>query len=272
MNDINDTNGFSSQIYTIVPQKDKVNKTRNTNITEELGKYINNFLYKLYEKNKDVVTSITPEITKNDIEIFRKKEINKSIKDKYKFYCTKFPSCPSYKPITWLRFECLLLSVFSYFLDVIFEDKTIEDSKSKKEYLLDKATSTIIGLDFQIKELKEFENFFNWLKNINNLGEKILLEKPEGEAVDKFLEDESIIGFVTETIDNKVHKKILCLKKFAFEMILSEHKIDKKRFLEYMDYNQKVKPNVDERGKRHDVKIPFKKYPKQKRLYRFYIS
>ncbi len=209
---------LNSQIYTIIPRKETVTRTRNIKVTKELGNYINNFLYKLFLKYDDIIDEES-----NILSIFidsckeqeRKEEINKTIGSKYKYFCEKFTECPPYKPNTWLYFECLLLSVFSYFLDITFdiefEEATKWSSKETKESLLNKAINAIIKP--QINGIEEFEKFFNQLKNIDNFGEKILLEKPEGEAVKQFLNDEFTIGFVKETIENKKKRKILYLNK-----------------------------------------------------------
>lgn len=267
---------LNSQIYTIIPRKETVTRTRNIKVTKELGNYINNFLYKLFLKYDDIIDEES-----NILSIFidsckeqeRKEEINKTIGSKYKYFCEKFTECPPYKPNTWLYFECLLLSVFSYFLDITFdiefEEATKWSSKETKESLLNKAINAIIKP--QINGIEEFEKFFNQLKNIDNFGEKILLEKPEGEAVKQFLNDEFTIGFVKETIENKKKRKILYLKKIELEKMLSDNNIDKNKFLEHMYSKQIVKVNKDGEKIRYDIKTSFKNYSSQERLYAFYI-
>ncbi len=267
---------LNSQIYTIIPRKETVTRTRNIKVTKELGNYINNFLYKLFLKYDDIIDEES-----NILSIFidsckeqeRKEEINKTIGSKYKYFCEKFTECPPYKPNTWLYFECLLLSVFSYFLDITFdiefEEATKWSSKETKESLLNKAINAIIKP--QINGIEEFEKFFNQLKNIDNFGEKILLEKPEGEAVKQFLNDEFTIGFVKETIENKKKRKMLYLKKIALEKMLSDNNIDKNKFLEHMYSKQIVKVNKDGEKIRYDIKTSFKNYSSQERLYAFYI-
>jgi len=238
--------------------------------------HIYNFLYKLFLKYDDIIDEES-----NILSIFidsckeqeRKEEINKTIGSKYKYFCEKFTECPPYKPNTWLYFECLLLSVFSYFLDITFdiefEEATKWSSKETKESLLNKAINAIIKP--QINGIEEFEKFFNQLKNIDNFGEKILLEKPEGEAVKQFLNDEFTIGFVKETIENKKKRKMLYLKKIALEKMLSDNNIDKNKFLEHMYSKQIVKVNKDGEKIRYDIKTSFKNYSSQERLYAFYI-
>lgn len=267
---------LNSQIYTIIPRKETVTRTRNIKVTKELGNYINNFLYKLFLKYDDIIDEES-----NILSIFidsckeqeRKEEINKTIGSKYKYFCEKFTECPPYKPNTWLYFECLLLSVFSYFLDITFdiefEEATKWSSKETKESLLNKAINAIIKP--QINGIEEFEKFFNQLKNIDNFGEKILLEKSEGEAVKQFLNDEFTIGFVKETIENKKKRKILYLKKIELEKMLSDNNIDKNKFLEHMYSKQIVKVNKDGEKIRYDIKTSFKNYSSQERLYAFYI-
>ena len=262
---------LNSQIYTIIPRKETVTRTRNIKVTKELGNYINNFLYKLFLKYDDIIDEES-----NILSIFidsckeqeRKEEINKTIGSKYKYFCEKFTECPPYKPNTWLYFECLLLSVFSYFLDITFdiefEEATKWSSKETKESLLNKAINAIIKP--QINGIEEFEKFFNQLKNIDNFGEKILLEKPEGEAVKQFLNDEFTIGFVKETIENKKKRKILYLKKIELEKMLSDNNIDKNKFLEHMYSKQIVKVNKDGEKIRYDIKTSFKNYSSQERF------
>lgn len=270
---------LSPQIYTIVPRKNAVTKTRNITVTKELGNYINNFLYKLYFEYHIKPNSKNPEIPllffSYESEKNRKREINKAIKEKYKYFCEKFTECPPYKPNTWLHFECLLLSVFSYFLDITFdiefEEVTNISSKEIKENLLNKAINAIIKPKFQINGIEEFEKFFNQLKNIDNFGEKILLEKPEGEAVKQFLNDKFTIGFVKEVVENKEERKILYFKRAALEMMLSDSNINKNEFLEYMYSKQIVKVNKDGEKIRYDIKTSFKNYSSQERLYAFYI-
>lgn len=267
---------LSPQIYTLVPRQSAVTKTRNITVTKELGNYINNFLYKLSFK---YYINTNPKIPLaflfGDKEEDRKKKINKAIKEKHKYFCEKFTECPPYKPNTWLHFECLLLSVFSYFLDITFdiefEEVTNISSKEIKENLLNKAINAIIKPKFQINGIEEFEKFFNQLKNIDNFGEKILLEKPEGEAVKQFLNDKFTIGFVKEVVENKEERKILYFKRAALEMMLSDSNINKNEFLEYMYSKQIVKGNKDGEKIRYDIKTSFKNYSSQERLYAFYI-
>lgn len=245
-------NYTSDEIYTIILKESTENKTKNRNvkITTELGNYVYNFLAELNFKFNDIYMS---------------KVINQELSKKYDEYTNKFSECVGEKPLTWLRFECLLVSVFSYFIDVTLYDETSEE----KEQLLKEAESAITGIKFQDDKQVLFDKILGDITSLKEDKEKILLDRPQNDLIDKFLNHTEQIGFLT-SIDNK---KVLCFKTKFLEEFLYHYKVDKTEFLTYAYTENKIHYNKDKNGVRFDVNIPVKKEgkPINKKFYAFYI-
>ena len=246
-------NYTSDEIYTIILKESTENKTKNRNvkITTELGNYVYNFLSELdfrFDDNSDKSTAINQELSK-----------------KYDEYTNKFSECVGEKPLTWLRFECLLVSVFSYFIDVTLYDEISEE----KEQLLKEAESAITGIKFQDDKQVLFDKILGDISSLKGDKEKILPDRPQNDLIDKFLNHTEQIGFLT-SIDSK---KVLCFKTKFLEEFLYHYKVDKTEFLTYAYTENKIHYNKDKNGVRFDVNIPLKKESKpiNKKFYAFYI-
>lgn len=246
-------NYTSDEIYTIILKESTENKTKNRNvkITTELGNYVYNFLAELNFKFNDVCD--------------KSEAINQELSKKYNEYTNKFSECAGKKPLTWLRFECLLVSVFSYFIDITLYDKTSEE----KEQLLKEAESVITGVKFQDDRQILFDEILEEIILLKEDKEKILSVKPEYELVNKFLENTNKIGFITK-IKGKV---VLCLKTEFLNTFLSEKKVDKDEFLDYVYENNKLHYNKTKGEIKHMANIQLKREneTKPKKFYTFYI-
>lgn len=248
-------NYTSDEIYTIILKESTENKTKNRNvkITTELGNYVYNFLSELdfrFDDNSDKSTAINQELNK-----------------KYDEYTNKFSECVGEKPLTWLRFECLLVSIFSYFIDITLYNETQEE----REQLLKEAESAITGIKFQDDKQVLFDKILGDITSLKEDKEKILPDRPQNDLIDKFLKDTNQVqvGFLT-SID-KV--QVLCFKTKFLEEFLYHYKVDKTEFLTYAYTENKIHYNKDKNGVRFDVNIPLKKESKpiNKKFYAFYI-
>lgn len=246
-------NYTSDEIYTIILKESIENKTKNRNvkITTELGNYVYNFLAELNFKFNDVCD--------------KSEAINQELSKKYNEYTNKFSECAGKKPLTWLRFECLLVSVFSYFIDITLYDETLEERKQ----LLKEAESAIMGIKFQNDKQVLFDKILEDIISLKGDKEKILSDKPENELVNKFLENTNMIGFMAK-IKGKV---VLCLKTEFLNTFLSEKKVDKDEFLDYVYENNKLHYNKTKGEIKYMVNIQLKREneTKPKKFYTFYI-
>jgi len=188
-------NYTSDEIYTIILKESTENKTKNRNvkITTELGNYVYNFLAELNFKFNDVCD--------------KSEAINQELSKKYDEYTNKFSECIGEKPFTWLRFECLLVSVFSYFIDTTLYDETLEE----REQLLKEAESAIMGIKFQDSKQVLFDKILQDVISLKDDKEKILPDRPQNDLIDKFSNDIEQVGFLT-SIDNPVNPlKVTCI-------------------------------------------------------------
>lgn len=248
-------NYTSDEIYTIILKKSTENETKNRNIaiTTELGNYIYNFLSELdfrFDDSSDKSIAINQEVSK-----------------KYDEYTSRFSECAAEKPLIWLRFECLLVSVFSYFIDITLYNETQEE----REQLLKEAESAITGIKFQDGKQVLFDKILENILSLKEEKEKILSDRPENKLIDEFLKDTNQVqvGFLT-SID-KV--QVLCFKTKFLEEFLSKNELDKIEFLKYAYENNKLHYNTTKGEIRYDVNIPLKKDGKSinKKFYTFYI-
>ena len=246
-------NYTSDEIYTIILKESTENKTKNRNvkITTELGNYVYNFLAELNFKFNDVCD--------------KSEAINQELSKKYDEYTNKFSECIGEKPFTWLRFECLLVSVFSYFIDTTLYDETLEE----REQLLKEAESAIMGIKFQDSKQVLFDKILQDVISLKDDKEKILPDRPQNDLIDKFSNDIEQVGFLT-SIDNK---KVLCFKTKFLEEFLYQYKVDKTEFLTCAYVENKIHYNKDKNGVRFDVNITLKKESKpiNRKFYVFYI-
>ena len=165
-----------------------------------------------------------------------------------------------------MQFECLLISTFSYFIDVTLYDKNIKE----REELLKEAESAILGIKFQDSKQVLFDEIFEEIILLKEDKERILSERPKDDLVDKFFKNENQIGFTTEI--EKIGK-VLCFKTNFLEKFVSERNIDKTEFLDYVYKNNKLHYNTTKGKVKYDVNITLKKGDKSstKKFYSFYL-